>query len=224
MDKFLFTAINENEDDVTLELQIFAKSIGLESVASGRFSFLFLLQLFGETQSGTIDPIKVIRQINVLEGISVNYGLKAPTKFNGRLLRELWHQHYLETGIAGVAKNLKRAMDRYGLPYIYQKVAEAEASGEERFFTIEDAMQIAHDAVIVNRKRLIQDEALIGEWIIFAKYDNQNYYLCIAKHNTGDAAIRKLIDTMVIPQFSFFENHPNSKIMTIKMIEIWSSH
>lgn len=205
MDKFPFTAINGSGKDVSLELQAFTQAIGLESVASGRYSFLFLLQLFGATESGTIDPVLVIRQIRVLEGNTDNHGLKAPTKFRGKLLKGLWHQHYLETGIAGMAINLKRAMDRYGIPYIDQKVAEAEMSGEERFFTPEDAMQIAHDAVIENRQRLIQDKALTGDWIVFAKQDSQNYYLCIANHTTGDDKIRSLIDKMVVPEFPFLE-------------------
>ncbi|WP_158525241.1 hypothetical protein [Xanthomonas oryzae] len=76
-----FKATRDDGSDATPELLSFAAAIGLESVVTGRYSFLLLLQLFGAAKSGMLNPAKVVSQIRVLEGVAAANGLKAATQF-----------------------------------------------------------------------------------------------------------------------------------------------
>jgi len=201
-----FRATRSDGGDVTSELLSFAEAIGLESVVASRYSFLLLLQLFGTTQSGVLNPAKVVSQIRVLEGIEAVRGLKKATQFKHPPLQGLWHQHYLEDGLPSMARNIKKGIGKFGLPWLQQKIADAEASGEEKYVTTDDLAQIAHDAVASNWERLLNSEALTGEWLIFAKHEGLNYYLSIGKHNSGDDLLRSQIDSVCLLEFPFLRN------------------
>lgn len=200
-----FRATHSDGSDATPELLAFAKTIGLESVISGRYSFLLLLELFGATQSGMLNPAKVVSQIRVLEGVEASRGLKVATQFKHPPLQGLWHQHYLEDGLPSMARNIQKALRKFGLPWVEQKIADAKTSGEDRYFTEADSAQIAHDAVVSNWERLITNEALTGEWIIFAKHEGKNYYLCLGRHKSGDNLLRSRVDAICLHEFSFLK-------------------
>jgi hypothetical protein len=200
-----YRATYDDGRDATPDLQAFAEVIGLEAVISGRYSVLLLLGLFGGSQSGMLNPAKVVSQIRVLEGIEKGNGLKEATMFKHPPLQGLWHQHYLEDGLASIARNIRKGIGKFGLPWLEQKVADAKASGEERYFTESDAAQIAHDAVMANWKRLIDGSVLTGEWIIFAKHEGKNYYLCLGTHSSGDDVLRTKIDAVCLQEFPFLK-------------------
>lgn len=201
-----FKATRSDGSDATSELLSFARAIGLDSVVAGRYSFLLLLELFGATQSGMLNPAKVVSQIRVLEGVEGARGLKAATPFKHPPLKGLWHQHYLEDGLPSMARNIQKGIGKFGLPWFKQKIADAKASGEERYVTEADVVQIAHDAVVSNWERLINNEALTGEWLIFAKHEGKNYYLSLGKHNSGDDLLRSQIDAVCLQEFPFLKN------------------
>jgi hypothetical protein len=201
-----FKATHSDGRDATSDLLAFAEAIGLESVISGRYSALLLLGLFGGTQSGMLNPAKVVSQIRVLEGVETGKGLKAATPFKHPPLEGLWHQHYLEGGLPSMARNIRKGIGKFGLPWVKRKVADAKVSGEERYFTAADVAQIAHDAVVSNWERLIDNAALTGEWLLFAKYEGKNYYLCLGKHNSGDDVLRSQIDAICLQEFPFLKD------------------
>jgi hypothetical protein len=188
---------------MTLELMGFAEAIGLDRVASGRYSILLLLGLYGGMKSGQLNPAKVIYEIEALEGIRERSRLKPPSVFERAPLKGLWHKHYLEDGLASMAKNLRRGIHKYGLPWLDATVADAEASGEERFFTEQDVGRLVHDVVVGNWERLNADSALTGEWIIFAQHEGKNYYLCLGRHQGGDDFMRSQIDAVCVSEFPF---------------------
>lgn len=198
-----FTATYEDGTNAIADLNAFAKIIGLEACAHKRYSHLLLLQLFGSAQSGFLNPAKVVSQIRVLEGLEESHGLKAATPFKHPSLKGLWHQHYLEDDLRCFSMNIQKGLGKYGIPYVDAKIAEAVASGEERYFTAEDAAHIANDVVSSNWQRLKNDQAVTGEWLIFAMHKDQKYYLCIGKHDTGDENIRAQIDAICLQEFPF---------------------
>jgi len=206
MPNTLFKATRDDGSDASMELRAFAKAIGLESIVSGRYSFLLLLELFGATQSGMLNPSKVVSQIRVLEGLDEGRGLKAATQFKYPPLQGLWHQHYLEDGLPSLARNIHRGIHKSGLPWVEQKIADAKASGEERYFTVADVAHIAHDAISSNWERLRESKALTGEWLIFAKHDGSNYYLCLGKHDSGDGMLRSQINAIPLQEFPFLKD------------------
>ena len=214
MPRLSFKATHDDGSDATADLLSFAKKIGLDSAAGDRYSFLLLLQLYGSAISGSLNPSKVVSQIRVLEGLEANNGLKAATPFKRDALKGLWHQHHFEDGLSSFAKNIKRGLNKFGMPYVSQKIAEAEAAGEERYFTAEDIANIAHDAVSLNWQRLQESEALTGEWLIFAKHEGSNYYLSLGKHNSGDDYLRAQIDAVCLQEFPFLKSILNEQPTT----------
>lgn len=206
MSRLVFQATHSDGSGAMSDLLAFAKVIGLESATSGRYSVLLLLQLFGATKSGMLNPAKVVGQIRTLEGTEIGYGLKAATPFKRPPLQGLWHQHYLEDGVRSMAINIHKGLRRFGLPWVKQRIADAKASGEKRYFTVADVPQIADDAVASNWARLKQHSALTGEWIVFAKHEGNNYYLSIAEHNGDHLSLRTQIDAICVKEFPFLKD------------------
>jgi hypothetical protein len=103
-----------------------------------------------------------------------------------------------------MALNLRMAMHQYGLPAFEAKVAEAVEAGEERYMTEDDVKLISHDAVVGNFLRRANDQALTGEWIIYARHVGQNYYLALATHDVQTHRdVRRQIEAICIQEFPF---------------------
>lgn len=187
--------------DVSDDLLHFADMIGLAGAAPGRFSGLLLLQLYGGAKSGVLNPAKVIHEIRILEGLERMSDLKPATPFRKPPLRGLWHKHYLEDGIRSMALNLRKALAWDGLPSLKRKVAEAEATGEERCFTAEDIALAAHEASHGAWERLQAASKLTGEWIIYGVHEEKNYYLSLGRHDEDDLILRAQIEAFVHREF-----------------------
>lgn len=191
--------------DITQELIRLSDIAGLERNVPGRYSVLLLMGLWAGLQYGQLNLEKVRIEIEALEGLRQS-SLKPPSQFKHPPLQGLWHKHYLESGLAPVARNLRKGLGRYGMPHVERQVAEALASGEERFFSEQDIAQIAHDAAMGNWERLVRDSALTGEWLIYAQHEGRNYYLCLGRHTSGDKALRQQIDAICLKEFPFLSD------------------
>jgi hypothetical protein len=51
-----------------------------------------------------------------------------------------------------------------------------------------------------------RDESLTGQWIVYAQHEGRNYYLCLALHDEGDAAIFGRIKNGCIGEFPFLQS------------------
>jgi hypothetical protein len=199
-----FTLTAGNGDDMTAEVSGFADVIGLNRAAPDRCSLLLTLGLFGGFKSGRLNPTKVVHEIRALEGLGPSSRLKAPVQNKWPPLKGLWHKHYQEDGISSLARNIQKGLRRYGIPLFGQMIAEATAAGEERYVSVEDIPAIAADVVNGNFARLADQQALTGEWLIFARYDDRNYYLCLATHDPQHHdGLRHQIDTICCEEFPF---------------------
>lgn len=191
-------------NDLTEELDEFAEIYGLERAIPGRYSVLLLYGLYYGGKVGRLNPAKVIQEIEFLEGLRQPSGTKPASVFQrNKPLRGLWHKHYLEDGLSSMALNLHKGLERYGIPWAKEMAEEAGGSGEDIYFSEKDIPQIAHDVVEGNWKRLREEPALTGQWIIFAQYQGNNYYLCLGHHQSGDQKIRDQIDSVCVQEFPF---------------------
>ncbi|HLZ76007.1 hypothetical protein [Phenylobacterium sp.] len=190
--------------DRTGEIELFAERIGLERAASGRYSILLTLGLYGGFMSGQLDPGAVVHEIEALEGARPPTRWKPPIQNKHPPLKGLWHKHYRQPGMSSLALNLQMALRRYGLPHLEAKVAEAQAAGEERYFEEDDIKRAVHDAVIGNYERRAADQAMTGEWLLYAQFEGQNYYLALATHDvTTHDDLRRQIDLLCCQEFPF---------------------
>jgi hypothetical protein len=133
-----FQLKSDEGEDLAPVLLGFAEMIGLEQVASGRYSVLLLLELFASYQSRRLSPDKVVREIASLENASGQSITKDETLFKHLPLKGLWHKHYFADSMTTMAMNIQNEVKRNGIPWLDEQVAESQASGEERFLTVQD--------------------------------------------------------------------------------------
>lgn len=167
---------NDISKQISTEFEAILQATRLEQIAPGRISLLFLLSVFGAYKAGRIDPAQVARELEALEKGETT-GLKPPIQNRHPPLKGLWHKHYMQPGMASLAMNIQHGLKQFGIPYLQQKVREAQQAGEERYFTIEDVAPLANDAVHGDWRRLREMDRLTGEWIVFARHEGRNYYL-----------------------------------------------
>ena len=195
--------VTGKDSKVNAELARFIEMTRLDQIAPNRYSILLVLHLFGGWKSGRQGPEKIIHEIKALESGRTT-GFKAPIKNKHPPLKGLWHKHYLQDGLASLTENVKLAHKKYGMPFFEQKIREAKEAGEERYVTAEDVSAIAADFVHGNLGRRRADEAMTGEWLMFAKHEGQNYYLAITTHNSdAHTQIRQQIDSVCCTEFPF---------------------
>ncbi len=200
----MFKEIHVGGVDKTAEVREFMDAIGLDRVAAGRYSSFFAVQLYCQWAQGGPLPIgRVIAEIEALENPEKASATKPPVRFNRAPLKGLWHKHHPVHDLSSMATNLLNALNKYGLPKLQQKVNEAEASGEVRFFEVGDIAEIAQEAVEENYERRYDAGEMTGEWIVYAIHEGQNYYLCFGTHKSGDEALRQQIDLTCVPEFPF---------------------
>lgn len=186
-----------------VDLNEFARVIGLEQIAHGRYSTLLVANLLGGALSGHQNPAKIVREIELLESGELGQ-FKQPIQNRHPPLKGLWHKHYMQDGLASLAMNVDKGLNRYGMPFFEQKIKEAKEAGELRYLEPEDVPALVDDIVRGNRQRLAEQQALSGEWIIFAKHEGKNYYLTIATHDSAThQRVREQINHVCCIEFPF---------------------
>ncbi|RJF96921.1 hypothetical protein D3870_21375 [Noviherbaspirillum cavernae] len=191
-----------NSVDKTEELQSFAEAMGLNRTIPGRYSSLFLVDLFAHMEIFGVNPFKIMHEVEALEGCGRASSTKPPSLFDKLPLRGLWHKHYLGTGVPGLVQNIRNGLGKEGL----EKLIIAELSGGE--ITPEMMNKFTHELVHGTYIRRAEDNKLTGEWIIFAKHNGENFYLCLGGHTWGDEYIAARIRELCVPEFPFlFEDH-----------------
>jgi len=199
-----FKLTGPDGEDKGPEIAHFIELLGLDRIAPGRYSTLLVIQLFGGFKSRTQNYNKVIREIEALEGIRAASRLKPPIQNKHPPLRGLWHKHYMQDGIASMARNIQHGLRRHGIPLFTQRAEEAAADGKLRYVSQEDIGALAHDVVTGNWQRLSAAQALTGEWLLFAKHAGQNYYLDLGTHDKSTHEnVRSQIDAIYCKEFPF---------------------
>jgi hypothetical protein len=110
----------------------------------------------------------------------------------------------LENGLGSMARNVKNGIEKDGLPLFEDRMREAEQSRQVRYVTADDIPSLAHDAVTGTLKRPMDASELTGEWIVYARCEGRNYYLCLGTHDkTQHDYLRKLIESYCCAEFPF---------------------
>jgi len=189
------------------DIEIFERLTGLSQATGGRHSALFFGALYVRTMlQRNLNPQPVIQQIRAMEGQIPPTGTKSPTRFTGRWLGGLWHQHYEDTGLASMALNLRNGWKSQGMPLLEKRISDAESGTGHQFFTREDVPSMVDDLVFGTYRRRKEARSLTGEWIVYAAHEGRNYYLALWNHTDGDEMLRKEIDRLCIPQFPFLKD------------------
>ena len=157
--------------------------LGLQPDSVHRCSTFFLLQLFHRAHNHTLpgDPAKIVAEVRLLDGYGRSTGTKEATPFDRPPLAGLWHKHYLADN--AVARNVQIGL---GGPKLKRIPEIAQPFMPITLKNIPDLARALINNVYIERQ---QRGKLTGQWIVFARHEDQNYYLCIGHHDDGDSVV-----------------------------------
>ena len=173
---------------------------GFQKITEGRYSYLFVQKLIELMHKGE-GVSRVVREIKCLEGFSTST-MKAETKVNRGLIKGLRHKHYLPSGIDSFSKNLEMQLNKCSnqIRVDYQTILKSKVLTD-----LEKADQIARLAVSKYSERS-DERKLTGEWIIFHKYQDKNYYLDISCHKDSEETIAANLKKNCLIEFPEFKD------------------
>lgn len=200
--------VNQKEWQVsTSELARFAALFIRNSDIRSRTSRLLQLDLFVCSREFGINPAAVVQEMEYLEGIGRgSRGTKEAAPFTRKPLAGLWHKHFFCGRF--MARNIQTGLANGRLRGI---IEEAVEEINRTVFTDEIPVEVAEalsrkvasrcvdETLKLRRNRL----AITGEWIIYAKYNNKNYYLSLGSHQHGDQNIKDRIEKFCPQDFPF---------------------
>ena len=160
------------------ELETFlGNNSGLVGVDLSRMSRLFCEQLAAGIKSRTLNSFEVTDVIQALEGHRTR-GHVEVRAFNHPPLRGLLHAHFLQA--AFIPKNLENEIKtRRGKALIDGVFKDKKLSDEEKL------KLASYQATFGLYNSRAANNALTGEWIIYADHQGKHYYLSIASHSKG---------------------------------------
>jgi len=182
------------------ELRDYALMYGLESIAAGRYSSLFVLNLMVLERLNGLDPFQVIEELKFLEGGRPSLQTKPASQFKRDHLKGLWHKHFMPSLPSVMARNIMNHLGKNGTRMIVEEVFDPAKSPVVTRGMVEE---LSHRIVIESMEKRGALEKLTGEWIVFAKEDGCNYYLGIWSHTAGDERIASSIKAACVPEFPF---------------------
>jgi hypothetical protein len=195
-----YTAFLKNSEvKVTNEqLYEFADLYGLPKEIKSRISELFWLDLYIYELEYGVNPNEILRAIEYLECGKPALRTKPASPFLHKPLKGLWHKHFFTARC--VPHNISNAFKNGGLMKLLQEVFDPNKSP---VVTEEMTGELARRFVDEPIESRARDNRLTGEWIIFAKHNQKNYYLCVSTHNAGDQNIYDRINRYCLSEFPF---------------------
>jgi len=184
------------------ELVEYANLYGIESLISGRFSWLFVFNLMMLERKNGIDPFSIIAEIKDLEGLGPSQQTKLASPFKGPHLKGFWHKHFFTANPSLFAHNIINQLANGNLE---KHVAEVFDPKKSPVVTKEMISDFSKKVVTESLEERASANKLTGEWIVFAKHQGQNYYLCLTTHDLNDEIIAQNIKTVCLPQFVFLD-------------------
>ncbi|TOB14942.1 hypothetical protein CGK10_24165 [Vibrio parahaemolyticus] len=172
-----------------------------------RISELFILDLYILELEFGIFPLEIIDEIRYLETGSDKSFTKPPTQFRRKPLKGLWHKHYFAANF--VIPNLENCWGKSGLNGVLEEVFNELPSGS----TGKDfASALVHEHFEKSLETRSENKKVTGEWIVYAKYEGKNYYLCTGIHSVDDKSIYSRIVDNCLREFPFLKSiQPFSK-------------
>lgn len=164
-----------------------------------RLSNLLVRQLHNGILTDTLHAHKVIEEIHNLE-LNKNSRTVEATQFKHLPLRGLWKKHFFQSSfIPKIISNVWKFGSKRSkkLDSLIKELRKITTDPEKLSKLI--AQKVVPET-FNNRESL---GILTGEWVVYAKVNDINYYLTVATHDETDLEIRKRIDINCIEEFPF---------------------
>jgi hypothetical protein len=176
----------------------YAEAIHLNSYAEGRYSWLFVLNMLSYQCLYGINPFQIVDEIRALEGPAKATRTKPASQFSRIPLKGLWHKHFFCSRF--LAHNITTHLSGGKLDKLVSEVLDPNKSP-----VVTESMirELSHRVAVEPFEQRAAERKLTGEWVVFAKHEGKNYYLCLATHGTEDQSIYDSIKAACWPQFPF---------------------
>lgn len=187
------------EEKVTNEeLSNYADLIGINNSYRSRISELLILDIYIYDKEFGVNPRDIIEEIDNLENGDHNTQTKPASAFRKLPLAGLWHKHYFSAEF--LVPNMQNALKGGKLKSLIEEVMDPSKSS---VITPEMISEFAHRVTHEPVEDRTNANKLTGEWIIFAKENGENYYLCLNTHEAGDQTIADRIKDNCVREYSF---------------------
>lgn len=198
-----------NDIDLSRDIlnQFFADKSAFYRLPRERISDLLLSQLFVCEKLRLHNIFYITYEIKYLEGITGVTRTAKEKPFNGDILKGLWKKHFYSNCF--IPKNLANFLSiRAGEKAFYSYIREAMQDNQSDLVEEKTLWKISdfasYGAYKIKASHAGERKgAFTGEWLIYGKYGDLNYYLCIARHNAGDENIRREIENVCVDEFPF---------------------
>lgn len=180
--------------------KFFENEVAFYGLPRERISNLLLAQLYVYHSLRIQSIYDITDEIKYLEGITERTSTVEAGPFTrGKFLKGFWKKHFFNARF--IPRNLRNYLSSTtGRKAFEDCVSEAFSQNQGDFIDEKTLNTISY---FVTFGAFQRKSALTGEWIIFGKYNGQNYYLCIASHREGDETIRNKILNMCSTEFPF---------------------
>ena len=178
----LLDSLHISEDDIAFFRD---ENAGLCGVEKSRVSQFLLAQLTSAYKHRVLNSFAITDVIQKLEGAGRD-GLKVREEpFKHAPLKGFWKAHFFDASFL-----MKNLINEWGLEFKESKKFEAlcvRVIAEEEGHPSPRGWQgrLAHELAISGYESRAKDRKITGEWVIFGKHENKNYYLCVAKHSAS---------------------------------------
>lgn len=175
----VFQWLDVSEDDV---INFRNDHVGFCGVSMSRISQYLLLQLTSIHKHRTYNSFSITDVIQELEG--VGRGCKQRVEqFKYSPLQGFYKAHFFDAKF--LVRNL---INHWGLEFedspkfnsLCARVMAEEENAPSKFGW---PGRLAHEMTMGGYEERAKKNKRTGEWIIFAKHNNQNYYLCLGRHS-----------------------------------------
>ncbi|MCA0340784.1 MAG: hypothetical protein LCH99_13765 [Proteobacteria bacterium] len=205
---------SETETITSADLESVADAYFLNLHAAGRYSWLFVLDMLMYERVYGISPFQITDEIRGLERSESATRTKPASRFSRKPLEGLWHKHFFSARF--MAHNI---VNHLGGGKLERLVDEIFKPDESPVVTEKMINELAHRATIESFEQRASDGRLTGEWIVFAKHEGENYYLCLATHRVSDQSIYDKIKAVCWREFPFLVSKTGSDAEIASQIE-----
>jgi len=188
------------------ECRGFLEFCGLSPTVTERCSALFMFELYCGARLPNLpwDPAKIVAEVRSLEGVGRPVGTKPAEQFERPPLQELWKKHYLVGGMHSMAENIRLGLGRRQRKL--REIIEEKYNPATAHLSSETIAKNVADAITSTYIERWRGQCLTGEWIVYARHEGQNHYLCLATHNEDEVEILERIKRGCVDEFPFLRS------------------
>lgn len=170
-----------------------ANDLGFYGLDISRISSIFIAQVMQMQGNRVINTHQMLDEVKYLEGLRSVSSTQTVSDFKREPLKGLMKTHFTDARF--IVKNLGAhfGYDHGGNRNLDALISEAFARNESGYVDEKFINFIAHESTVGALQKRAKKKKISGEWIVFQKYNEKNYYLTLAAHDEGDENIYRRV-------------------------------